>query len=85
MLWKRVVFLKMPTLNQENNLVIIKYEGGVVVLQKELIVGFHVKPDPDTLDIILTQNTVSIKISEADGWDVVIKGLKELITQIRRV
>lgn len=80
-----MVFLKMPTLNQENNLVIIKYDGGVVVLQKEMIVGFNVKPDPDTIDIILTQNTVSIKISEADGWDIVIKGLKELITQIRRV
>ena len=85
MMWTMLDSLKMPSLSQENNLIIIKYEGGVVVLQKELIVGFQLKPDPDTLDIILTQNTVSIKISEADGWDIVIKGLKELITQIRRV
>ena len=85
MMWTMLDSLKMPSLSQENNLIIIKYEGGVVVLQKELIVGFQVKPDPDTLDIILTQNTVSIKIVEAEGWDVVIKGLKELITQIRRV
>ena len=84
-MWTMLDSLKMPSLSQENNLIIIKYEGGVVVLQKELIVGFQVKPDPDTLDIILTQNTVSIKIVEAEGWDVVIKGLKELITQIRRV
>lgn len=84
-MWTMLDSLKMPSLSQENNLIIIKYEGGVVVLQKELIVGFQLKPDPDTLDIILTQNTVSIKISEADGWDIVIKGLKELITQIRRV
>ena len=84
-MWAMLDSFKMPSLSQENNLIIIKYEGGVVVLQKELIVGFQVKPDPDTLDIILTQNTVSIKIVEAEGWDVVIKGLKELITQIRRV
>lgn len=85
MMWIMLDSLKMPSLNQENNLIIIKYEGGVVVLQKELVVGFQLKPDPDTLDIILTQNTVSIKIVEAEGWDAVIKGLKELITQIRRV
>ena len=85
MMWAMLDSFKMPSLSQENNLIIIKYEGGVVVLQKELIVGFQLKPDPDTLDIILTQNTVSIKIVEAEGWDVVIKGLKELITQIRRV
>ena len=84
-MWAMLDSFKMPSLSQENNLIIIKYEGGVVVLQKELIVGFQLKPDPDTLDIILTQNTVSIKIVEAEGWDVVIKGLKELITQIRRV
>lgn len=80
----------MPSFKLEENLVIITYKGGVVMLQRDLIVGFHLRPDPDTIDIILKKNTVSMLLggdgteAVANGWAEVLKGLKELVTVVTR-
>ena len=75
----------MATFVLKDNLVVIKSKdaSSCVVLQKEHIVGYQFSNSPDILSIILTNNTVSIKITEADGWSDVINGLTTLITCVK--